>query len=135
MGSSMWTRVKRNTRILGDFSFTAAEVEGTHERHTLLVTDNHMFVKFSVHNYSLIPASGVMVGDIVRHVDGKGSVAAVTHYSAPTKFDIVTEDCTMMANNIFTTTSCESPERQAEFLQHGLQPPATDAQSEANSFV
>lgn len=117
-GASMWTKVLKNNRMEGDFVFTTVTIQDQSERHTLAVTENHMFIKLHEGTYSIVFAASVQVGDMVRHAGGAGRVEKVGSFVAPRKFDLMTDSCSVLANNVLTTTSCEDVDRQNEMLKH-----------------
>jgi len=117
-GASMWTKVLKNHRMEGDFVFTAVTVQDNSQSRTLAVTENHMFLKLHNGTYSVVFAASVQKGDMVRHAGGIGMVEKVGSFVATRKFDLMTDACSVLANGILTTTSCEDVDRQKEMLRH-----------------
>jgi len=117
-GRDMWTRVLRNNVVEGHSAFKAVTVHSGNDQHTLAVTENHVFIRLEEDNYNLVTAAQVSVGDMVRHARGLGRVERLSSFVAPRKYDLATDDCTVLANGVLTTTSCENKDRRDEFIKH-----------------
>jgi len=126
-GNKMWTIFEDRTYINGTFSVrefhfdpTSTEVSGGVAPSPLVVTDNHEMIISNGQNnsYKVVKAEYVKPGDVVWTGGGALKEILSTKVSHRVgKVDVVTQDCTVLANGVYTTTSCDNKARSIELMK------------------
>lgn len=133
--SPKWTTVERTYTIRGNFSYVTIDFSsqplGLNASHPmpnqLTVSANHpMLVQENLHMV-VREASALTPGVKVPTSTGLVAVTGVAPVRRNTKISVATEDCTILANGIHTTTNCENPKRSAMLLALAEDPSKTYA--------
>lgn len=137
-GTTFRTEVEQKNVLRGNFSmveisFASLEENGMASMvptEPLLVSVSHpMLIIEEGGGLKVQEAASMRPGHQLRVSDGSlVQVSAVKLLHRPSKVVLVTEDCTILANGIYTATSCENPARSAELaalgfgIQHASRP-------------
>jgi len=106
------TDVISNEKLFGPYTHVIVSVSDTIANDELIITESHKMVVIRGNVTALMPAIDMRLGDqLVLHNNGAPRTALVTGMRSvqkPHTFQLMTRDGTVLANDVYTTTVCDS---------------------------